>query len=300
VERGDSLVLNLTPAAPGGFQFQRDVYASREAAKNVNNVLAVREPGGSWKVAELENRHNGRNRDTLRLMVTTEKVAPPVPFNVSLRQVHPSFVWFHVAPGSEPERRLTGLRFMPLADYPAPAWDVQVADWPGGQRTVLDVSMLEADPPVARKLVRGSDFKELEDLAALTVKASPSEREEPVGVRVEGVRQERRQVEVRPGKVVDGVDCLVVRLSYPPGGQPFFVQLPGEAGAIGHEHRFYTEAGKYTGIFWNVRKDQADALQRLDLISVAGALEKAFRVENLDLGVPNMQFRPPPLVKPRN
>jgi hypothetical protein len=117
---------------------------------------------------------------------------------------------------------------------------------------------------------------------------------------VESVRTERRQVEVTPGRLVPDVDCLVVRLSYPIGGKPFFVQLPETTEVVGYEHRFYTGAGKYTGIFWNVRKDQANVLPHLDLISVAAVLDRSFRVARLDLGEPNLQNRPPPPVKPGN
>jgi hypothetical protein len=68
----------------------------------------------------------------------------------------------------------------------------------------------------------------------------------------------------------------------------FFAQLSGDFVVQGHEHRFYSEAGKYTGVFWNVTESQANALSSLDLVSVDEARLKAIEVEVLDLGEPSI------------
>ena len=94
------------------------------------------------------------------------------------------------------------------------------------------------------------------------------------------------------------VDCLVVRLRYPTteNGKPFFVELP-EGVADGYEHRFYTEAGKYTGVFWNVSKEKADQLEFIKIYSVEGAHRKGHHLDPLSLGAPNTEARPQ---KPRD
>ncbi len=300
IERGDKLVLNLIWKGEREFQLQRDLYAEREKAKNNVNVLALRKLGSDWRLGVLENYHIGRNRTALQLLVTTEKEMPPVPSNVSLRQIRPAFVWFNLAPNAGRTGPLTGLRFMPLTDYPAPAWDLKVEDWMADQKTILDAWVREDKLASARRLRRDIDFKSLSDLTAFDVQANTAELGQPVPVRVESVKQERRRVEVRPDVWVNDVDCLVVRLSYPIAGQPFYVQLPEEFGVLGSEHRFYTEAGKYTGIFWTIREDQAKTLPYLDLISVAAAQEKAFHVDKLDLGVPTTTQKRPAPVKAKN
>ena len=63
--------------------------------------------------------------------------------------------------------------------------------------------------------------------------------------------------------------CLVVRLSYP-AGKPVWVETEGmDDDVAGHEHRFYTRANKYTGVFWPVAPDAARAkLRALRLVSV--------------------------------
>ena len=68
--------------------------------------------------------------------------------------------------------------------------------------------------------------------------------------------------------------------------------MPESLGAVGQEHRFYTQAGKYTGIFWNVTKEQAQALKSLTLVSVEAAKKKAVAVPKLELGAPDTVGRP--------
>jgi len=73
------------------------------------------------------------------------------------------------------------------------------------------------------------------------------------------------------------------------------VRWPGWDG--GQEHRFYTEAGTYTGLFWSNGKSIKEAVEKelksLELYSVAKLKENALHPEELNLGPPNEEWDPP-------
>ena len=106
--------------------------------------------------------------------------------------------------------------------------------------------------------------------------------------------EHRDRVEVEPDKFRDNVDCTVVRLRWDPdtqNGKAFFALLP-EDYATGWEQRIYLEAGKYTGIFFNVSEARLKALDHLTLYSVQGVKAKANKLTGIELGQPNDKGRP--------
>jgi hypothetical protein len=100
-------------------------------------------------------------------------------------------------------------------------------------------------------LKRGHDFKSLADLCDRPVRVAGDE------VRVERVCVEPHVVETSPG-VREEQSCLVVRLSHVPG-QAVWVRVGG-VNPSGQEHRHYTSAGSYTGLFWPIAADEAELL----------------------------------------
>ena len=83
---------------------------------------------------------------------------------------------------------------------------------------------------------------------------------------IEDVDVETREIEVEPGKVLKGVNCLVIRATYP-AGHPMW--LEPELNIKGREHRFYSQANKYVGVFWPVTLgDVQSHLRKLYVISV--------------------------------
>ena len=122
---------------------------------------------------------------------------------------------------------------------------------------------------------------------------------------LEGVSIEPHMVEVEPQQR-ERKTCLVVRLAFP-GGSPFLVE-PGrltglEDDIVGHEHRFYTAAGKYTGLFWPINQAQLDKLKGLGVTSLArllGQAEKQKTAASLKLPVPQPGKLPQPPAAIRN
>jgi len=156
---------------------------------------------------------------------------------------------------------------------------------------VLETWWAETDIAAARLLRRGLDFRGLADLDYATFSDVTRLAGEPsVSVTVESARVERRAVAVEPGTIREDVPCLVVRLNYDPSAGPFFVRLPGQD--VGQEHRFYFEAGRYTGVFWTRGMKDVPDPRILHLISVAALKERALS-KSLPLDRPDPARRRP-------
>lgn len=286
VEAGDSLVVNLE-ASRDGLQFRRDQYASSHYLRNFARTVRMKKVK-DWLLAVLQNE---RTRDGLQLMATLENDQGAIAPKDSLRQVKPGFTWFEVTTSGEKGVPAPHLRISPLRDYPAPAWSLDVKSWPAGVTPSLEVWWHDDVPRSPNRLLKDRDFKTLADLTGKEVDVEVFNQEESAKITVESVRQERIKAETQPGRIQNDVDCLVVRLRYPPG-KPFFVRLPESLDTVGFEHRFYSKAGRYTGVFWNVTQEQARDLKSLEFISVENVKRKAsYHQEKLDLG-PSTTRRP--------
>jgi hypothetical protein len=273
------LVVNLQrSSSDSGLVFRRDLYAS-SIRKRVREF--PRASIKDWTLAVLGKEPTGDKR--LQLMTTLEKDRVPVSTAVSLTQFKPGFAWFQVTAGDK-ATPVPGVRVTPLPRYPAPAWSIETLQpWPAGESVNLEAWWHDDDPKSAGQLRRDrDDFQTLDDLTGKEVELVD---QEPVKVTVEKVYYESRKVE-RP---LDGdkndVDCLIVRLRYPPG-KPFFVRLPeAPQNLVGYEHRFFAQAGRYTGIFWNVSREDVRALRSLEFVSVEAAKRQAtYFQDKLKLG----------------
>ena len=216
-----------------------------------------------WRLSALQNQLV-ENRG-LRLLATLERLADESEGTLQLPR--PRDVWFEVAPGEEAKGNVL-LRWSNREGYPAPAWSLEVADWP---RTL---GTDEPARPVLRAWWREAlstpPADTLESVRQIDVRLPVDEDrkvELPGGtVVVRGVQVEEHEVEVAPGER-RRMPCLVVRLSYPKG-RPVWVR-PRGVNAVGWEHRFYTSADSYTGLFWTETADEAfTTVDRLDLIGL--------------------------------
>jgi hypothetical protein len=116
----------------------------------------------------------------------------------------------------------------------------------------------------------------------------PIERD-PGKITVESMRVE--PIRIQGGRETKG---LVVRLRYPKDQEPFSVRLRDWKG--NEEHRFYTDPGKYTAIFYPMTEAEARKQSALFLISIAEFKKQAMTLEEkrLELGKPKNFRRPPP------
>jgi hypothetical protein len=187
-----------------------------------------------------------------------------------LWQVKPRAVWLEVgAPG---RGGVPALRWGNLPGYPAPAWDVTLPDWSAraaaADRPAVTAWLNGEDEPrcYAREFDRGADFETFFTRAGNREVRVKDPRNQVV---IESVTVEPFDVESAPGGVARTEPCLVVRLRYTTG-HPVWADVKGLS-IQGKEHRFYAHAGKYTGLFWPVTRD--DVQHRLQAIHVIPADE---------------------------
>jgi hypothetical protein len=181
-------------------------------------------------------------------------------------------VWFEVTPRDSDLP--IGLRWGPQPGYPAPAWSLSVAEWPLPAGTSKPAwpqvkvwwSWDNDDAGYVATLHR-PPATDLE--TAFTDKEVPLAEGEDKAV-IESVSIEKHDVMTQPGGTPEhDIFCLVVRLNYPraPQGKPVWVEPEGLL-TQGYEHRFYAKAGKYTGVFWRIKPEDAGRLTGLRIYSV--------------------------------
>ena len=190
----------------------------------------------AWRMAVLQNQRLPDRR--LQMLLMLEKA--PGPADVVLRQLRPREVWVELDP-AEAAAAPFGLRFGRLPGYEAPADARDATAWPDRGdaparppgRAGWRPAAVEPDAHAARA----------PGLASLLGIHDVSRTADGVTVVVESVEVERRRVEVQPGRF-EPRDCLVVRLSHPPG-RPFKVEPVG-LNPAGQEQHFFASAGKTT------------------------------------------------------
>jgi hypothetical protein len=302
LDPGDLLVLRLESLEATSQVFRR---------VSLRELLGGNAPyrdlvGVPWHLGVLQNQEvqNLDTREGYEGMIAIEKKIEFTDSRKNAYQPKPGEVWMALRsteePGGQP-RVVPGLRINPLYHYPAPAWSLYVQDWPRNHRAVFDIWWTEEDRRLAPAAVleRDKDFRTLADLVQKPVRAVLTDVTQPQEVTVESASIEKRKIEVAAGEFREE-DCLVVRLSYPDGTTPFFARLPREIDQElkGQEHRFYTEPGKYTGIFWPVSREKALNLKALNIMSVEELKRISHHAPNWELGPPDEQDRPQPLGKP--
>jgi hypothetical protein len=292
VHREEALLLNLTADAAGQPRFQRALYAQSEFLRK-NHFKVETGEAANWLLG-VEGNEKPATENVVRLMTTLEKKPRTGRGGDPLRQIYPGWVWFEVPP--VPDAPPPRLRRVFLPDYPAPAWSIDVRRG--------EIKKAPAAP------VHAWWTESLDDCWELKKHGNDWKRKDPMDwpkeVEVESITVERptKKVVVKPGDPGEdpGMEyrdtCLVVRLRFPPNTEPFFVRVPGEdqAAERGEEHRFYTRAGKYTGIFWNVNDTGFDRVDSLQVYSVKTLKEKAEKegtVLKMDLPEPDERWRRP-------
>ena len=155
--------------------------------------------------------------------------------------------------------------------YPSPVWHFDVPEWPrdpagnGPARPILTAWWLSpGQKPSPDHVFKTNPAQKYADFPS-TVRI-----DDDTSIAIESIGIETHRVEVGPDEWQDK-SCLVVRLAYPQN-MPYYIdpkELTGiENETVGYEHRFYSRANRYTGVFWPVNHDQFDKLKSLSLISL--------------------------------
>lgn len=267
LRKGDRLVVKLVGDSDG-IRFERALFSDDFRSRT------DQEQAG-WRLANLAAEHDGQGPlGRLALLTALEKLPSDSESGIALHQIYPGLAWFKLDGRNlqHPEELFT-TRWRERRSQPAPVWSLDVPRWPGNPAgkgpavPLLTAWWLNPDQKPAAAAV----FK-------INAGASPGDPpaklqiDENAFVEIEDVSIERHRVEVGPDTWKDNVSCLVVRLAYP-RDKPCFVD-PGELNGIadrptGYEHRFFSRANKYTGVFWPVNQGQLEQLKSLSVISLA-------------------------------
>ena len=284
LDRGDRLRLTLY-ARGDGFVLERDLVRSSFAG-----WVRGEKDAKDWRLTVLQNQR-ARDEDALQMTVTAENLRlREFAGEGTLRHIRPDLILFQVSPKDEPEPARVTLRYYPLASLTAPSWGLDVKPWVRTAPPVLEAFWSEGPPRTVGVFRQGSNFKNLQVLreaASLDVQLSKKVRG---AVQLVSIGVKEKWVETYDRKP-QKISCLVVRLSFPPG-QAVMAQLPDFDG--GQEHRFYTKAGKYTGLFEMSRED-ARRVESLNLISLQAFREAAVdsgQHARIPLGAPDRKDRP--------
>lgn len=310
---GDLLRLRLLKKAdaeagpagdPGRAVFERRLLSTEEFSFKPRSQV-IDKDNRRWFLSVLEGRL--KPDDSAEFTTTLEKAFEPDNEPV-LQLPRPGTTWMELGP--QPEQGPTvpptwSVRWREVSGYPAAAIGLEVPRWPRVASSSLPaVPVLTAwfdpdnmTPPVA---VMGSDQLK-----------SPVELATPRGlIRVDAPTVETRLVEIAEGQRRP-TPCLVIRARYGRGTgvggaassstsastplKPVDLAVwsrPIGLAYAGSEHRFYHEAGVYTGLFWPVAslEEVYQAVRRIEFVSVA---EFKARAERDGQAMRNDKLRPP-------
>ncbi|HZW33082.1 MAG TPA: hypothetical protein VFF52_20365, partial [Isosphaeraceae bacterium] len=291
--KGDRLVVQLVDGPDGGIAFERALYGHDDRFHD-----AVKQERGDWRLTVLNNQQVRRNQvDGLRQFVALEAKSRSSP----LRQVKPVLVWFQLGIEGLPDPSAAlALRWrewsassLEVQGYPAPVWKLDVPQWPvdpagnGPAKPILMTWWRDSNRPLP-----ATEFQRDGTGGPQEVRVDDNQ-----SVRVEDVRLEDHFVEVQPGEPPQLKSCLVIRLRYPKDS-PYLVDPEPikRLDTAGYEHRFYTQAGKYAGLFWPVNAAQFEDLQRFRLVSLNRLRAEAVKLKStaeLKLLRPQADDKPP-------
>jgi hypothetical protein len=272
---GDRLLLNFSD----DFGFERALFSETLRARDPDLYSPSRRfaHDQNWQAAIVRNMSKEGLAELWLTMESTKERRSTI-----LQQIKPALMWLEAGPEAGPPHKL---RWGNFNEYPAPAYRLQLRDWPASTAPV--VSAWPADEELekkatANKLRHGPDTP-LEPILGELLQGSKAN--------FLSVQYEPRWLETKPDKWEE-TRCLIVRINYgtkktSDGSDPrVLLRLP-DLPHKGEEHRYYDKAGTYTAIFWDV--DQAKAEQKrydVKLISIE-QLKKAGTSLKLNPGAPN-------------
>jgi len=278
VEPGEVLVLNLVKGdANHPFVLQRDVYADSPRFSRLRQTLAQSPkkagPDSPWPWL-LTVVGDTPNRDRREITAALERTDDVVKAGETLRLKRPDWAWFNVA---QPDnaKPTSGLRFSPRPYYSSPFYNLDLAEWRQSDRPVVESWWWDQDSlgvlPEVRRWEKGQApdqfHNDPSELAGWGRDRTLKLRDDEPGdkrVVVESVTSENCLVQTTPDGRPEIKKCMVVRLVFPKD-EPCFVLPPPFLCEKGYEQRFYMEAHRYTGVFYDV---DPQAVSYLSLHSV--------------------------------
>jgi hypothetical protein len=269
LERGDYLLVNLRRDLTGkNFLFERVLDGNDY--KRFGHDSKERE---GWLLTLRHNYYRAGDQ-SLEMLLSLENSRDRLPKGErdTIRQVRPQpqAVWLEVEPqGAEAPPSL--FSWGPFPGYAAPTWRLNCRDWPPRAGT--------SQPANPRILAWWSwqnepaSFKTIDRTAGAAITDVVGRKALVPGgageVVIEGIEiRDGVSIEGAPGELAQtGVTALVVRASFP-NKTPIWLDPVG-VDHTARQHRYYNQAGKYTGIFWPVTRDTVQtSLRGISVYSV--------------------------------
>lgn len=260
IRGGDTPIVEVVSSGKTKAAFRLASIADEPAVKA---HAPVRE---SWQFGVAENRID--ESGTARLVASLENRGAG---ETGFRVTRPAAIWFEVA-SSNPRSNLPLLRWNFQPGYPAPAWKLDLPEWPplaDGKTPSI---------PVPRAWWKSSSLGVTsERIDFRTGTSFPPVQLGEDEIRIEGIGVETRNVQTKPGSgAEESRECLVVRLKGPPG-KPVWVDLVGIE-PEGSEQRFFLPSGQSTALFWPISEEgAAGRLRQINLRSVNSFRKQAER-----------------------
>ena len=276
LESGDRLVVDLVDGDNGGIAFRRALYGNEDLFQ-----AEEKQQGGNWRVTTLGTQKTEGEPAGLAAMAAIESTLTD---GSMLVQRRPAWSSFRLGVGGVKEMPAgVALRYRERLTYPAPVWQFDVPRWGGNLgKPMLSAWWLAKEDPAPA--------------AEFEIDPSRVPYDAPLAnggvVRVEDFALEKHYVEVKPGEPYQLQPCLVIRLASPVGN-PHFVD-PDSLKVIEptrFEHRYYSRAGKYAGLFWLVNASQFEILRKskfrvFSIQRLRDAAEKLGQKVEIPLGTP--------------
>ena len=274
LRKGERMLVELVDGTGGGIAFRRALYGDQ---REFDGKRAIQD-SGSWRLAVLADQRRSEGQDEqLHLFATLER-KPGEPGAERLRQVEPGRPWFRVDAEDvgHPEAEFA-VRWRERIFFPGPAWQLDVPRWveaPAGGGLAR---------PILRAWWRDAESRSIRDHEILMnppgdpgVLPRSLEVEDGKSVTIESLVVEDHRVEVQPDQPTQVQPCLVIRLEFP-RDRPYIVDPGRLAGLeiVGYEHRLYSRARKYTGLFWPVTQAKLSKLSNVGLISLGAHRDQA-------------------------
>jgi hypothetical protein len=241
LREGHRLLVKLKMKSPNQVNFERAVFAETESSR----VLKEGKASG-WVAAVMQNALRRDVQDDTdraqQMFITLENSEIREPgTNGYLEQIYPYIAWFEVK--AEGVSTPLALSFRNRSRYPAPAWALDVAEWPKlDAAPTVHAWWLSDHPPWLFTLPGGQGRQPAQGLRDVPVQVDGEE------VRIESLQFEKQ----RPAPDGTRKPCMVVQLRYPKD-KPAVAALKRPLGA--EQHQVYKTAERSTSIFWDITPD---------------------------------------------
>ncbi len=281
LEAGDWIVVDLIDDASKGIAFRRALYSGNEKFANAAN-----DERNDWRMSVLANKLERRVR-TEELQIVAALERKHVNLDMPIQQIRPRLAWFRVEAEDieRPEEKFS-VRWHERMFYPGPVWQFDVPRWindaagAGMAKPTLKAWWRERDRPDGPSPARHFRLTAAGDVRDLP---RPCTVDDGKTVLIESIEVEEHPIEIWPGKPLQNKSCLVVRIANPENS-PYIIDPEAlvKAGLdiAGYEHRLYSRANKYAGLFWPVNESQVQKLTKLSLISLDALKNEALKQNN--------------------